>query len=74
MPDLAARPWEWYAALADADEKLLTPLERRKPYAYGGTGVDQLAGQYGDADLDAAAPVIVRGTAPGRKDATCARD
>lgn len=55
MPDLAARPWEWYADQADADEQLLTPLERRKPYAYGGTGVDQLAGQYGDADLDAGA-------------------
>lgn len=30
-------------------------LPELPPYVYCGTGVDQLAGQYGDADLDAGA-------------------
>lgn len=52
MPDIGP-PWEWCRELAQADDELLTALERRKPYAYRGTGEDIYLGTYGDPLLDA---------------------
>lgn len=66
MPDLAAG-FELYRQLAEAAPqphkvrvRAVTSQPRNglpelPPYVYRGTGVDQLAGQYGDADLDAGA-------------------
>lgn len=66
MPDLAAG-FELYRQLAEAAPQPLkirvrpvtsqprNGMPEGRWYVYRGTGADQLAGQYGDADLDAAA-------------------
>ena len=85
MPD--GPGFEWYRELAaEAAQPRFTTrvrpvtaqprngLPESRLYVYGGTGEDVPLGSYGDPALDGPGPVIVRGTAPARKDAICERD